>query len=135
MAIASTDPAVQARPTLSPGRAAAVIAFCWLLALLFAAPLPRYVTTFDRWPARWGELPALTHALISIGRLGVWPVVLGGLGLVSVLAGAGAVWVRAGLPGPRIVVSVLSAAGIGAFVACAVGTLGQIITVPPIARW
>src|SRR4029077_4532211 len=104
MAIVSTDRAVQARPELSPRRAAAMIAFPWLFAVLFAAFLPRYVPIFDRWPAHWGELPALTHALMSVGRLGAWPIVLTGVGLVAVLAGGGAGWVRAGLPGRRAVV-------------------------------
>ena len=128
------DQTVRARP-LSPGRAAATIAASWLFALIFAASLPRYITAFDRWPTRWGELPPLTHALMSIGRLGVWPIVLGGLGLMVVLAGSGAGWVRAGLPGPRVVVSALGLAGIGAGVACFVGTLGQFITLPPAGQW
>ena len=127
MVIVSTG---RARPELSPRRAAAVIAFPWLLAVLLAAFLPRYVPIFDRWPARWGELPALTHALMSVGRLGVWPVVLAGVGLVAVLAGSGAGWVRSGLPGRRPVVLTIAAAGLVAFVACVAGTLGQVITAP-----
>jgi hypothetical protein len=125
MAIASTDRVVQARPELPPRRAVAMIAFPWLFAVLLAAFLPRYVSVFDRWPAQWGELPALTHALVSVGRLGTWPIALAGLGLVAVLAGGGAAWVRAGLPGRRAVVLALAAAGL---VACLVGTLGQVIT-------
>ena len=67
---------------------------------------------------------------MSIGRLGVWPVVLAGMGLVAVLAGVGAGWVRAGLPGRRAVVLAIAVAGLVAFVACVAGTLGQIITAP-----
>src|SRR4051794_19256413 len=106
MAVVSTERAVHARPELSPRRAAAVIALPWLLAVLLAAFLPRWVPVFDRWPARWGELPALTHALMAVGRLGVWPVALAGAGLAAALAGLGAGWARAGLPGRRAVVLV-----------------------------
>lgn len=130
MAVALTDRPVQVRPEISPRRAAAMIAFPWLLAVLFAAFLPRYVPIFDRWPARWGELPALTHALVSVGQLGVWPITLAGVGLVTVLTGGGAGWVRAGLPGRRAVVLVIALAGLGVFVACVVGSLGQVITAP-----
>ena len=130
MSIASTDQAFQARPELSPRRAAAMIAFTWLFAVLFAAFLPRYVPIFDRWPAYWGELPALTRALMSVGRLGTWPIAIVGVGLVAVLAGGGASWVRAGLPGRRVVVLALAVAGLVVIVACLVGTLGQVITAP-----
>jgi hypothetical protein len=130
MAIASTDRAVQTRPELSPRRAAAMIALPWLLAVVLAALLPRYVPAFDRWPAQWGELPALTHALMSLGRLGARPIALAGVGLVAVLAGGGAGWVRVGLPCRRAVVQALAAAGVMACVACLVGTIGQIITAP-----
>ena len=130
MAIASTDRVVLARPELPPRRAAAMIAFPWLFAGLLAALLPRYVPIFDRWPAEWGELPALTHALMSVGRLGAWPIALAGVGLVAVLAGGGAGWVRAGLPGRRAVVLALAVAGLVACVACLVGTVGQVVTAP-----
>ena len=150
MANASTDHAVQARPELSPPRAAALIAFPWLLArpelspwraaamvafpwlfaVLLAALLPRYVPIFERWPAHWGELPALTRALMSVGRLGAWPIALAGVGLAAVLAVGGAGWVRAGLPGRRAVVLALAAAGLVACVACLAGTVGQVITAP-----
>jgi hypothetical protein len=105
-----------------------MIAFSWLLAVLFAAFLPRYVPIFDRWPAQWGELPDLTHALMSGGRLGVWPIVLAGVGLVAVLAGFGATAVWAGLPSRRAVVLAIAVAGLGVSVAIVVGTLGQVIT-------
>jgi hypothetical protein len=112
-----------------------MIAFTWLLAVLLAAFLPRYVPIFDRWPAQWGELPALTHALMAVGRLGAWPIALVGVGLVAVVAGGGAGWVWAGLPGRRAVVLALAVAGLVACVACVVGTLGQVITAPPAAGW
>src|SRR5258707_10450590 len=130
MTVSSTDGAVQARPKLSPRRAAATIVFTLLFAVMFAAFLPRYVPIFDRWPASWGEVPALTHALMSIGRLGVWPIVLAGVGLVAVLAGVAAGWIWAGLPCGRAVVLAIAVAGLGAFVACLAGTLGQVITAP-----
>jgi hypothetical protein len=130
MAIASTDQAVLARLAFSPRRAAAVIAFPWLLAVLLAAALPGYVPAFERWPAPWGELPTLTRALMAVGRLGTWPIALAGVGLVAVLAGGGAGWVRAGLPGRRAVVLALAMAAIAACVAILVGTLGQVITAP-----
>ena len=151
MANASTDHAVQARPELSPPpaaaaliafpwplarpelsprRAAAMVAFPWLFAVLLAALLPRYVPVFERWPAPWGELPALTRALMSVGRLGAWPIALAGVGLAAVLAVGGAGWVRAGLPGRRAVVLALAAAGLVACVACLAGTVGQVITAP-----
>jgi hypothetical protein len=130
MAVASTGQPIQARPDRSPGRAAAVIALAWLPALVLAAFLPRYVPVFDRWPAQWGESPALARALMWVGRLGVGPILLAGLGVVAVLAGGGASWVRAGLPGRRAVVFALAAAGLGVFVACLAGTLGQVITAP-----
>ena len=107
-----------------------MIAFPWLLAVLLAAFLPRYIPVFDHWPAHWGELPALTRALMSVGRLGAWPIALVGVGLVTVLACGGAGWVRAGLPGRRAVVLALAVAGLAACVACLAGTLGQIITAP-----
>jgi hypothetical protein len=107
-----------------------MIAFPWLFAVLLAAFLPRYVPIFDHWPAHWGEVPTLTRALMSVGRLGVWPIALAGVGLVAVLAGGGAVWVRARLPGRRAVVLVLAVAGLVVCVACIGGTLGQVITVP-----
>ena len=74
--------------------------------------------------------PALTRALISVGRLGAWPIALAGVGLMAVLAGGGAGWVRAGLPGRRAVVLTLAVAGVLTCVACLVGTLGQVITAP-----
>jgi hypothetical protein len=129
-ATAPTDRTVQARTELSPQRAAALIAFPWLFAVLLAAFLPRYVPIFDHWPAHWGELPALTHALMSVGRLGAWPIALAGVGLVALLAGGGAGWVRAGLPGRRAVVLALAVAGLVVCVASVVGTLGQVITAP-----
>ena len=98
MTVTSTDRAVQARPDPSPRRAAALIALAWLPAIIVAASLPRFVPVFDRW--RW-ELPPLTLALMPVGRLGVWQIVLVGVGLVAVLAVISAVWVRAGLPGWR----------------------------------
>jgi hypothetical protein len=150
MANASTDQAVQARPELpprpaaemiafpwllgrpelSPRRAAAMVACPWLFAVLLAAFLPRYVPVFEHWPAHWGELPALTRALMSVGRLGPWPIALAGTGLVAVLAGGGAGWVRAGLPGRRAVVLALAVAGLVACVVCLAGTVGQVITAP-----
>lgn len=130
MTIASTDRVVRARPVLRPRRAAAMIAVPWLFAVLLAAFLPRYVPVFDRWPAQWGELPALTHALMSVGRVGTWPIALAGVGLAAVLAGGGAGWVRAGLPGRRPVVLAVATAGLAACVACLAGTLGQVITAP-----
>jgi hypothetical protein len=107
-----------------------MIAFPWLFAVLLAALLPRYVPVFERWPAHWGELPALTRALVSVGRMGAWPIALAGVGLVAVLAGGGAGWVRAGLPGRRAVVLALAAAGLVACVVCLAGTVGQVITAP-----
>jgi hypothetical protein len=127
MAVASTDQAIRARPDPSPRRAAAMIALAWLPAIVAAASLPRFVPTFDRW--HW-ELPPLTHALMSVGRLGFGPIVCAGVGLAALMAGGGAGWVRAGLPGRRAVVLAIAVAGLGVFVACVVGTLGQVITAP-----
>ena len=129
MAAASIDQTVRTRSP-SPGRAATMIALYWAPALVLAAGLPWFVPVFDRWPARWGALPALTRALMSVGQFGVGPIVLAGSGLVAVLAGGGAGWVWAGLPGRRTVVLALAGAGLGALVAGFVGTLGQIITAP-----
>jgi hypothetical protein len=132
MTVVSADRAVQARLDPSPLRAAAMIALSWLPALVIAAFLPRYVPTFDRWHQ---ELPPLTLALMSIGRLGVWPIVLAGVGLVAVLAGVGAGWVRARLSHRRTVVFALAATGIGLIAVLLAGTLGPIITMPPPAAW
>jgi hypothetical protein len=132
MAVASTDRAVQVRPALSPRRAAAIIGLAWLPAMVVAASLPRFVPTFDRW--HW-ELSPLTHALMSVGRLGFGPIVLAAVALAAVMAGGGAGWVRAGLPGRRAVVLALAVAGLGALVVCMAGTLGPILTVPPPAAW
>lgn len=107
-----------------------MIASTWSLAVVLVVFLPRYVPVFDRWPAEWGELPALTRALMSVGRLGVWPIALAGAGLVAVLAGGGAAWVRAGLPGRWAVVLAVALAGLVACVACLAGTLGPVITAP-----
>src|SRR2546425_800995 len=79
----------------SPRRAAAMIALAWLPALVVAAGLPRFVPTYDRWRR---ELPPLTEALMSVGRLGAGPIVLAGAGIVAVLAAVGFGWVWAGLP-------------------------------------
>src|SRR5687767_5119628 len=106
MTVASTERAIRARSDPSPRRAAAIIALAWLPAIVVAASLPRFVATFDRWP--W-ELPPLTLALMPIGRLGVGPIVLAGVGLVAVLAGFYAGWARAGLPGRRAVAFALAA--------------------------
>src|SRR5262245_9379949 len=100
MAVASTDQAIRARPDPSPLHVVVVIGLAWLPAILAAASLPKFVSLFDRWPAQW-ELPPLTLALMSVGRLGVGPIVLAGVGLVTVLAGVYACWARAGLPGRR----------------------------------
>ena len=132
MTVAITDRAIQARPDPSPLSAAAMIALAWLPAIVVAASLPRFVTRFDRWP--W-ELPPLTHALMSVGRLGVGPIVLAGMGLVAVLVCLYAGWVRAGLPGRRAVVLVLAAIGLGTFAVLMAGTLGPIVTVPPVSEW
>jgi hypothetical protein len=72
---------------------------------------------------------------MSVGRLGVWPIVLGGLGLVVVLAGCCAGWVGAGLPYQRAVMFTLAVTGLGAFVACMAGTLGPMLTLPPVSQW
>jgi len=127
MAVASTDRAVQAQPDLSPRRAAAMIALAWLPAIVAATSLPRFVPIFDRW--HW-ELPPLTHALMSVGRLGFWPIVLLGVGLMALMAAGGAGWVRAGLPGRRAVVLAFAAAGPSSLVVCMAGTLGPILTAP-----
>src|SRR2546430_5839217 len=94
MAVASTTRSIQARPSPQPLHAAAMIVLAWLPAIVVAASLPRFVPAFDRWPAHW-ELPALTRALMSLGRQGAGPIVLAGVGLVAVLAGGGAGWVPA----------------------------------------
>jgi hypothetical protein len=132
MAVAPTDPAVLDRPGPSPRRAAAVIALAWLPAVIAAAALPGLVPTFDRW--RW-ELPPLTAALLPVGRLGVGPVVLAGVGLAAALAAGGAGWVRAGLPGRRAVAFALAAAGLGAFAVFMAAALGPMLTAPPPATW
>ena len=129
MSVAPTDPAVQARPDPSPGRAAAMIALAWLPAIVVAASLPRYARTFDRWPAHW-ELPPLTLALTSVGRLGVGPIVLVGVGLVALMAAAGAGWVRAGRRGGRALMVVLAAIGLGVSGVCMLGVLVPILTAP-----
>ena len=129
MAIAPTDPAVRARPGPSPGRTAALIALSWLPAIVAAAALPQFVSPFDRWPAHW-ELPTLTRALMSVGRLGVGPIVLVGVGLAALMAAAGAGWVRAGRPGGRAVVFALGATGLGASAVCMLGVLVPILTAP-----
>jgi hypothetical protein len=128
--IAVTERAVRIQPELSPGRAAAMVAFAWLFAVLLAAFLPRYVPVFDHWPGQWGELPVLTRALMSVGRLGTWPIALAGVGLAAVLAGGAAGWVRTGLPGRRTVVLSLAAAGVLTCAACLAGTIGLVVTAP-----
>jgi hypothetical protein len=92
---------------LPSGPKAAVIALVWPPAIVLATGLLRLVPTFDRWP--W-ELPTLTKALMSIGRLGFWPVLVAGVGFTAVLAGLGAGRVRAGLPGRRAVVFAIATA-------------------------
>ena len=129
-ALAAAEPAVRAHPALSPRRAAALIVAAWLPAVIAAASLPGYAPVFDRWPAQWGEPPALTRALIAVGRLGTWPIALAGAGAVAVLAGGGAGWVRAGLSGRRAVVVALAVAGLVAFAVILAGSLGQVITAP-----
>ena len=128
MEVVITDRAAQARRELTPRLAAVVIACAWLPAVVLAAFLPRYVPVFDRWPAAWGELPALTHVLMAVGRLGVWPIALAAVGLVAVLAGGGAGWVRAGLPGRRAVALAFAAAGLGALAVFMAGALGPLLT-------
>jgi hypothetical protein len=125
--VASTDRVVQTRPDPSPWRAAALIALAWLPAIVAAASLPRFVPTFDRWP--W-EVPPLTHALMSIGRLGYGPIVLAGEGLVVVLASVAAVWAWAGFRGPRVVAFTIAVIGLGVLVVCMAGTLGAIFMAP-----
>src|SRR5437588_1998126 len=123
MTVAPTDRAVQARPDPSPRRAAAMIALAWLPAIIVAASLPQFVPIFDRWPR---ELPPLTLALMPVGRLGVGPILLAGVGLVAVLVGLYAGWVRAGLPGRRVVGFACAAAGLGVlpvFMAAALGPM------------
>jgi hypothetical protein len=127
MTVAPTDMAIQARPGPSPLRTAVIIALAWLPAIIVAASLPRFVPVFDRW--HW-ELPPLTLSLMSVGRLGVEPIVLAGVGLVAVLAGGGAGWVRAGLPGRRAVPFVFAVAGIGVAALCTLCVLVPIVTAP-----
>jgi hypothetical protein len=67
---------------------------------------------------------------MSVGRVGSWPIALAGVAVVAVLAGGAAGWVRTRLPGRRTVVLGLAVAGLLTFVACIVGTLGQVITAP-----
>jgi hypothetical protein len=132
MTVIPTDRAVQARFDISPWRAAGIVAVSWLPALVLAATLPRYVPVFDRW--RW-ELSPLTHALMSIGRLGFWPIVLAGVGLVGVLAVGAANWVRAGLPRRQTVVSVLAATGIALIAVLLIGMYEPMLTMPPPSAW
>lgn len=128
--VAAAEPAAPDHPAPSPRRAGALIAVAWLPAVIVAAFLPRYVPVFDSWRAQWGELPPLTHALVAAGRLGAWPLALAGAGVAAVLAGGGAGWVRAGLPGRRPVVAALAVTGLVAFAVILAGTLGQVITAP-----
>jgi hypothetical protein len=130
MTVLIPDRAGQACPERTPRQAAVVIALSWLPALVLAAFLPRYVPVFDHWPSGWGEPPALTHALMAVGRLGTGPVAVAGVVLVAALAGGGAAWVWAGLAGRRVVVPGLALAGLAAFALCLAGTLGQVITAP-----
>jgi hypothetical protein len=132
MTVASTDRVVHVRPDPSPRRAAAMIALAWLPAIIAAAALPRFVPVFDRW--RW-DLPPLTVALMPVGRLGVGPIVLAGAGLVAVLAGLYAGWVRAGLPGRRAVAFAFVAAGLGALPVFMAAALGPMLTARPPAAW
>jgi hypothetical protein len=97
-----------------------MIALAWLPALVVAAGLPRFVPLYGRWHQ---ELPPLTEALMSVGRIGVGPIVLAGAELVAVLAAIGFGWVRAGLPCRRPVLFALAAAGLGVFAAGMAGTL------------
>jgi hypothetical protein len=129
LAAAQAGTIEDSKPDLSPGRAAMLITMAWLPAIVVAAALPRFVHTFDRWPAQW-ELPPLTLALMSVGRMGVWPIVLAGAGLVAVLAGGCAIWVQARLPGRWAVVLALAVAGLGVFLAGMAGVLGPILTAP-----
>src|SRR5689334_21011699 len=89
MPVVITGRAARARRELTPRRAAVAIAGAWLPAVVLAACLPRYVPVFDRWPAAWGEPPALTHALVAVGRLGAGPVALAGLGRAAGPGGCG----------------------------------------------
>src|SRR5947209_8586102 len=102
-----------------------MIALAWLPAIVAAASLPGFVPTFDRWPR---ELPALTLALMPVGRLGVGPIVLAGVVLEAVLASLYAVWVRAELPGRRAVVLAFAAAGLGTLPVCMAAALGPVLT-------
>jgi hypothetical protein len=110
-------------PNLPPRRVAAMVAMSWAPALVLACSLPQFVPTFDRWP-RGQELPALTLALMSVGRLGVWPIVLTGLTLVAVLALGCAGCARAGLPGNRAATIAIGLVGIGLMGALFWGVLG-----------
>jgi len=53
--------------------------------------------------------------------------VLTGAGLVAILAGLYAGWVRAGLPGRRSVMLTFAVAGLGAFAVCMAGALGPLL--------
>jgi hypothetical protein len=104
----------------------------WVPAIIVAAGLPRFVPVFDGWR---GELPPLTLALMPVGRLGIGPIVLAGVGLVAVLVALYVGWVRAGLPGRRVVGFALAAAGLGGFAVFMAAALGPMLTAPSPSTW
>ena len=105
--------------------AALLIGSAWLPAVLFAASrLPRFVAIFDEMEATGLKMPGLTSALMPLGRLGTGPLALAGTGVVALLIVGYAGWVRAELPGRRIVVaSLLAVLGLVAFFTCLVATI------------
>ena len=109
----------------SPQWAAELIALAWLPALIVAAGLPWFVPVYARWNS---GLPPLTEALLAVGRLGFWPIVLAGVALVAFIAAIGYGWARAGLPYHRAVVFALTVAGLGVFAAGLAGTLEPLLT-------
>jgi hypothetical protein len=127
----SIDLAIRARPDPSLLHALGMIALAWVPAIIVIAAIPRFLPAFDRW--QW-ELPPLTRALMTVGRLGTGPLVLASLVLVALMAGGYAGWVRAGWPGRRALYLVLAMAGLVTFFV--VGVLGELVPIftAPIGR-
>jgi hypothetical protein len=103
--------------------AALLITTWWLPAILAATRLPGFVAIFDEMEATGLQMPALTRALMPLGRLGAGPLALIVLAFVLLLVAGYAGWVRAELPGHRVLIAgLLAALGIVAFFACVLAT-------------
>ncbi|AWM37243.1 hypothetical protein GobsT_48130 [Gemmata obscuriglobus] len=104
---------------------AAIIGGGWLLTVVFvSAVLPRFVRVFDKLAATGVEMPVLTRMLMPLGRFGAGPAAMIGTGAVALLVVVYAGWVRARLPGGRIIPALaVAAVGVMTFIVCVAAVL------------